>query len=117
MDTIILASASPRRKALLSQVGLPSIVMPQDVDESFAGNDPAAEAVRLAEKKVRACLGSGETGWVLGADTFIHFENKFIGKAETEKKPKTCSGSFPGRYTECLPGWPCTFRRVIQRIS
>ena len=48
-DTIVLASASPRRRELLTQIGVPHVVLAVDIDESAQpGEAPAALARRLA---------------------------------------------------------------------
>ena len=87
MQKLILASNSPRRKEILTRLGLEFSVCPQDVDESFEGLSSEDEAMRLSEKKVRACIESGSCGkddiskiWILGADTFIECEGSLIGK-------------------------------------
>ncbi|HTO73221.1 MAG TPA: Maf family protein, partial [Gemmatimonadales bacterium] len=66
MTTLILASASPRRKQLLEMLGIDVIVRPSAVPEIPAcGEDPVAYAERLARDKARAVPGD----LVLGADT------------------------------------------------
>lgn len=80
---LLLASASPRRYALLGALGVPFDVAAADVDEAVAvGEEPAAAAVRLAIAKAAAaaglaraqprCAGSaGGAALVLGADTIV----------------------------------------------
>ncbi len=75
---IVLASASPRRRALLGEAGLAFEVRPVDVDEDLEPyGDPLEAAERLAERKARACaeelLGTAPTRrrWVVGADTVV----------------------------------------------
>jgi septum formation protein len=76
---LILASSSPRRLALLAQLGLTCQVRPADVDESWqAGEDPSVYVVRLARAKAQAV---GEPGAVtLGADTTVVLEGRILGK-------------------------------------
>ncbi|MDE1931441.1 MAG: Maf family protein, partial [Alphaproteobacteria bacterium] len=70
---LVLASASPRRAALLAQIGLePDVVVPADVDETPHDDEtPAAHALRLAEEKVRAVAMHEAGAFVLGADTVV----------------------------------------------
>jgi septum formation protein len=75
---LILASVSPRRRELLSLLGLPFDVVPAEVDESPSGGDesPRAFALRLAEAKARAVLAplpacDRVRAIVLGADTVV----------------------------------------------
>lgn len=73
--TIVLASASPRRRDLLARAGLAFTVVPSDVDESVPpGITPDELARSLAERKalaVAARLPSRAPCWVLGADTVV----------------------------------------------
>lgn len=74
MSTLILASASPRRRELLVQVGLAHRVQPVDIDESWRAGESLHEYVaRLARQKARACATSLEVGSsdcvILAADT------------------------------------------------
>jgi septum formation protein len=69
---IILASASPRRKELLEQAGVPFEIIPAEVDESVrAAEAPLAYALRVAEEKARTVARSHPGRWVLGADTIV----------------------------------------------
>lgn len=79
--TLILASASPRRRELLEAIGLGLTVRPTDVDEvAVAGALPPLEAAEaVATAKVRAAVaGPGAT--VLAADTMVVLEGRIIGK-------------------------------------
>ena len=105
MDTIILASGSPRRQEILKQMGLEFTVSPQDVDESFAGMTAEQEAERLAADKVRSCIcSSGDDNWILGADTFIVHEGNFIGKPENRDEAREMLEAFSGRTHEVITG-------------
>jgi septum formation protein len=85
---IILASASPRRRGLLTQAGYAFSVEAGDVDESQReGEDPAAYVLRLAEEKAQAVFarhrgedGPGARLIVLGADTCVVCEGEILGK-------------------------------------
>jgi septum formation protein len=81
---IYLASASPRRSALLRQVGVAHEVRPVDLDETpRPGEPPARYALRLAEEKARALwttLRSAERRPVLAADTTVALGDEILGK-------------------------------------
>ncbi|MEP4911372.1 MAG: Maf family protein, partial [Alphaproteobacteria bacterium] len=70
---LILASASPRRLDLLSQVGIvPAAVVPADIDETpRPGEQPRALARRLASEKAAAVARAHPDAFVLGADTVV----------------------------------------------
>jgi septum formation protein len=72
-NPLILASASPRREQLLSQLRLPSISRPSHVPEDGVTGDSPQIACLLAEKKAREVYeGNGVSGsWILGADTLV----------------------------------------------
>ena len=84
MKRIVLASTSPRRSALLGQIGIPFEVVAPDVDESRYSfeADPAGTAERLALDKARSAAGRIDApgSLVLGADTVVLFEGQILGK-------------------------------------
>jgi len=92
---LILASASPRRRELLTQAGLQFVVEPADIDESALPNEPAAAYVeRLATEKAQAvCTGyrkrSPHAGpfTVLAADTAVVLPDDAGGAGTILGKP------------------------------
>ncbi len=71
-DRLILASGSPRRVALLGELGVPFQTVVSDAPETInPGLRPEAQAVALAERKARAVATRLEAGIVLGADTMV----------------------------------------------
>jgi septum formation protein len=82
---LILASASPRRKALLAFLTRDFQVMPSLVKERFSRQKPALQAERLALSKAQEVAGRLRRkkrwdGWVLGADTLVIKAGKILGK-------------------------------------
>lgn len=79
---LLLASASPRRRELLAQLGVRFAVAPVDIDESpLPGEVPDALVSRLARVKAEAGLAFAEPGqWVLGADTVVALGEEILGK-------------------------------------
>lgn len=79
---IVLASASPRRRELLDQLGIAHDVLPADVDETeIAGEAPVALAQRLARMKVlEGRRREGGHRIVLGADTVVTADGQLFGK-------------------------------------
>ena len=51
MQTIVLASASPRRSELLARVGIPFVALPANIDESIGSETPGEHTQRLSEAK------------------------------------------------------------------
>ena len=84
---IILASASPRRAALLKQMGIACLVMPADIDETvLSGESPSHYVLRLAEQKALAIVSklAGEHADlpILAADTTVALGNEIFGKPD-----------------------------------
>jgi septum formation protein len=85
-DFVYLASASPRRRQLLAQIGVPFQVLSVDVDESIgAGEAPERYVLRVAEAKAVAGLAHRAAarrpeGPVLGADTAVVAAGAILGK-------------------------------------
>lgn len=80
---LILASASPRRRELLQQLGVASDCRPADIDETRAQNEPPEDYVqRMAVEKARAvaALFPAPDYAVLGADTTVVLDDQALGK-------------------------------------
>lgn len=94
---LILASASPRRLALLAQIGLtPDEIAPQSLDETPSqGELPRLHAERLAREKARAAAAEG--AYVLAADTVVAVGRRILGKADTEAEAAKCLALLSGR--------------------
>jgi septum formation protein len=93
----VLASASPRRRDLLTQIGFaPDAIVAADLDESARkGETPRLYAQRLAREKAQAC---GEAGAVvLGADTVVAAGRRILPKTESEDQARVCLQLLSGR--------------------
>jgi len=93
----VLASASPRRLALLQQISfVPDDVISTDIDETpLKGETPRNHAVRLARAKAEAARNLGVV--VLGADTVVGVGRRILPKAETEGDARKCLALLSGR--------------------
>jgi septum formation protein len=107
METIILASGSPRRRELLAKVKLPTKVIPPGIVEDHSTFDSVPELVAsLARAKVEAILTLFKTEsprWVLGLDTVVEVDGKVLGKpagpAEAETMLRLLSGRVHNVYS------------------
>lgn len=89
MKKIILASASPRRKALLEQVGLDFEVIPSDCEESIDLKlSPQDLAKKLSFEKAKSVADKNKNALVIGADTFIAYRDKIIGKPKDDEEAR-----------------------------
>lgn len=99
---LVLASASPRRAALLSQLGLVFTVNAGDIDETRRPGEAAAEMVRrLALTKAEAAA-RGETLPVLGADTEVVVDGTVLGKPADRAEGLRMLTQLSGRAHEVL---------------
>lgn len=78
---LVLASGSPRRREILTALGIPFRTVPVDVDETPLPAESAIEtAARLALAKAEAARGADREAWVLGADTLVDVDAETLGK-------------------------------------
>jgi septum formation protein len=83
---LVLASASPRRLALLAQIGLtPAAIDPAEINETpKPGEPPRQTALRLAGDKARAVAARHVDAFVLAADTVVAAGRRQLGKPDDE---------------------------------
>ncbi len=119
---LVLASASPRRRALLAQIGVaPDAVAPAEIDETPArGELPRTYALRLAgEKAAAVASGRGAETLVLAADTVVACGRRILGKpqdrAEAERFLRLLSGRRHRVTTAvCLAGRGASRLRAVE---
>jgi len=96
---LILASASPRRRDLLAQIGvIPAQIVAPDVDETPRRAElPGPHAQRLAIAKAQAVATSNPGAYVLAADTVVGVGRRILPKAEDEATARACLALLSGR--------------------
>lgn len=103
--SLVLASASPRRVALLERIGItPDLLSPADVDETpLRRETPRRLAIRLAELKAQKSLDAplvkdlGKSRLVLAADTVVGIGRRCLPKAITREDADDCLALLSGR--------------------
>ena len=98
---LILASASPQRKQLLSMLGLEFEVAPSHVEELTDG-DPADVVLENARRKARAAAAEGAL--VIGCDTDVALDGRLLGKPGDEGEAAAYLDRLSGREHEVLSG-------------
>jgi septum formation protein len=94
---LVLASGSPRRRALLEQLGLTFRVEVPAVDEStLAAETPPAYVARVAEAKARTVRAEGPAV-VVAADTTVDLDGTALGKPATPQAARDLLGRLSGR--------------------
>jgi septum formation protein len=118
-SVICLASSSPRRRELLSQIGVPHVVAGADIDETvLPGETPRAYVTRLAREKALAVRGAGQRLPVLAADTTVVVDGRVFGKPRDRADAIYMLGELAGRKHEVLTAVAlATAQGVIERLS
>lgn len=103
---LILASASPRRLALLADIGVvPDAVVPADLDETpLKAELPRRHAARLAVEKAAFVAAQNPGVFVLGADTVVACGRRILPKAETPEQVRACLALLSGRRHRVYTG-------------
>lgn len=104
MDKIILASGSPRRRELLSQIGIEYEVISSNVSEKIEEAQPDLMVMDLSRQKASEVASKVQTGTiVLGADTVVSVDGKILGKPASKEEAfgmiKSLSGRMHSVYT------------------
>jgi septum formation protein len=131
LPPVILASASPRRRELLTLIGIPHIVRPADIDESVLPQErPAAHAERLARAKAERIASESQNALIVAADTIVVIDGDILGKpsdsAAASRMLTRLSGrthtvvtavacAFNGQTVAAVEEVAVTFRRLAQR--
>jgi septum formation protein len=116
---ICLASSSPRRRELLSQIGVPHVVAGADIDETvLPGETPHAYVTRLAREKALAIRGAGQRLPVLAADTTVVVDGRVFGKPRDRADAIDMLGQLSDRIHEVLTAVALADSRgVSERLS
>lgn len=98
-SSLVLASASPRRRELLARLGVPFEVIPSDAEEIVPeGAAPEAVAVELALLKARAVAADHPGRVVIGADTVVAIDGRILGKPRDDADAAAMLRLLRGRW-------------------
>jgi septum formation protein len=117
MSRLILASASPRRRELLTQAGFTFEVHPAHISEDpLPDEDPIAYVVRLAREKAQAVFNEMKdpTAVVLGADTTVTLDNHILGKPEDAADAARMLRLLSGRTHRVITGIAVVTREAAE---
>jgi len=122
-NPLILASASPRRKDLLRQVGLPFLAIHSRINEEGISGDPMEAACVLAGKKAVSVGDTGVKGWTLGADTMVAIDHAIFGKPKDKGDARRMLTILNGREHRVItgisllnPGGTEVFRQAVSTL-
>lgn len=103
---VILASASPRRKEILSMLGFPFAVVPSNLSEDLAlgNNDFESYARQLASMKTQAIANEEQDSIVIGADTIVVHKGKIYPKPESKEQARAFLEELSGETHSVITG-------------
>jgi len=103
---LILASASPRRRELLAQIGItPDQIIPADIDETpLPQEHPRQLAERLAREKADHLKEQHSKCFILGSDTVVALGTRILGKAATQSETAKFLNQLSGRRHRVYSG-------------
>ena len=106
MSKLILASASPRRKELLKNLGYAFSIEVCDLDENSDNTKPYELVMDLAQTKAKAIMDmhAGEDVIVIGADTVVANESEILGKPRDLEHAKEMISSLQGKIHQVYTG-------------
>ena len=108
IEKIVLASASPARRALLEEQGLDVLVRPTGCNEDCTLTDPGAVVTELARRKLQAYMDGPdfeEDLPALACDTLIALDGRLIGKAASAEEARAQIQAFSGRTHTVFSGY------------
>jgi septum formation protein len=104
-NPLVLASASPRRKRLLKEIGLPFRSLACDIHEQGTWESPPGMTRFLAEKKAMTAYSRAKNKWILGADTIVVLRNTILGKPVDKEEAKSMLRLLSGKEHEVITGF------------
>ena len=77
---LVLASGSPRRRELLTQLGWPFVVLRPDIDETAFPAEPADQYVARLSREKALAVATEVDDWIIAADTTVALDTAILGK-------------------------------------
>lgn len=118
---IILASASPRRKELLGQIGIGFEVKVSNVEEKVTAVESGEVVEELSRQKAEAVLAALEDGTeeflLIGADTVVALDGQILGKPSTQGHALEMLRQLAGNVHEVYTGVTLLYRRRDKTVQ
>ena len=101
----ILASQSPRRSKLLTQIGIIFKALPSNFIEDLSINlPPSSLSMNFAENKAKAVAKKYDSSWVIGADTIVTRKGKIFGKPNNYDEGNEMLRALSGKTHDVFTG-------------
>jgi nucleoside triphosphate pyrophosphatase len=119
---VVLASSSPRRRELLTLIGIAHDVVPADIDESYLpGETPVGHAERLAREKAATVANAAPDAVTIGADTIVVVDGDVLGKprdpAHAAEMLRRLSGRSHRVVTAVAAVWRGATASTVEEVS
>ncbi len=121
---LVLASASPRRRELLSKVGIKFSVIPSNLDEdkvaSCREQDPvhyAQGCARAKAEKVAELVAEKKDFWFLGVDTIVVVDDLILGKPKDKDQAREFISRLSGKWHKVITGYHLFHPLKAERLS
>lgn len=113
---VVLASASPRRRELLTLIGIEHSVVPSNFDETMQpGEEPEAHALRLAVEKAGTVASAHRDAVVIGADTVVVLDGKVLGKPPSHEVAREMLQQLNGRTHTVITAVAVAYRGAVRQ--
>ncbi len=117
-DSIVLASASPRRSELMALAGIVCEVVPADIcEDALPGELPADHVMRLSREKSAAVAAAHGGRFFIGADTIVTLEDDILGKPVDGADAFAMLRRLSGRSHEVITGFTVLDSRSGSRTT
>ena len=122
MIQIILASQSPRRKELLTQVGMKFVVCPSTIEENVTDKSPVNVVKELSRQKAEDVAKKAENKeaerefLVIGVDTIVVYENQILGKPADKEDAIRMLNLLQGKTHSVYTGVTLVLKREISKV-
>ena len=101
----ILASQSPRRSKLLTQIGIIFETHPSNIIEDLSFNlPPSSLSMNFAKNKAKAVAKKYKSSWVIGADTIVNYKGKIFGKPNSFSEGNEMLRALSGKTHDVFTG-------------
>lgn len=105
IERIVLASASPRRRELLEQIGIVPEICPSTIEEKITTTVPEEAVLELSRQKAEDVAKNQKAGsCVIGADTVVSVEGRILGKPSTHEEARHMITMLSGKKHQVFTG-------------
>ena len=113
---VLLASASPRRKEILSQIFSEFDIESYNIDENFVGKDPDDTVLLIAKRKLMAVPDKNRYQVIVACDTLVYLDGKYYGKPSSRDDAKRMLTELSGKTHKVISGLIVFFEgKIIER--